>query len=76
MVMLCVVYGRRRYITCSCDVNDASSASVNSLTKDFSTWKGLDKKRVSPSSYEPVSLDQPYLSEKVKMIINLTESPY
>ena len=29
----------------SCDLNDASSASVNSLTKHFSTSKGLDKKK-------------------------------
>ena len=63
---------RRRYITRSCDVNDASSAIVNSLTKHFSTSKGLDKKRVSPSSCAPVSLDQPYLSDKVKAINNLT----
>jgi len=36
---------RRGDITRSCDVNDASSASVNSLTKHYSTSKGLDKKK-------------------------------
>ena len=29
----------------SCDVNDASSASVNSLTKHLSISKGLDKQK-------------------------------